>query len=89
MRSRSSTAAPLLVMLAIVAVPLSAYVAGYFWLGKQAELLGLGVDNFGRPYPYAIERAYPQRWMVTIYKPAGWVEEKVRGFDIEIRERDR
>ena len=89
MTRRTATAAPILAMIVIAVMPLVAYVAGYFWLGRQAELVGLGVDNLGRPYPYAIERSYPQRWMTTIYKPAGWIEEKVRGVDIEIRDSDR
>jgi hypothetical protein len=84
--TRRPSAVPLLAMLAIVVVPLVAYVAGYFWMGKRMEVLGLGVDNLGRPYPYSIERNYPQRWMTTIYRPAGWLEEKVRGVDIEIRD---
>lgn len=87
--TRRPSHAPLLAMLVIVAVSLAAYVGGYFGLGKRMEVIGLGVDNFGRPYPYAIERSYPQRWMATIYQPAGWAEERVRGVNIEIREHDR
>jgi uncharacterized RDD family membrane protein YckC len=70
MTSRSSTAAPILAMLAIVAVLLVAYVAGYFWLGRRMNHLGLSAPTRIE----VIERYYSQPWMASMYQPAGKVD---------------
>jgi hypothetical protein len=43
MTCRSSTAAPILAVLAVVLVTLGAYVGGYFWMGVRNE----GIDSGG------------------------------------------
>jgi len=67
MTSRPSTAAPILTVLAIVLVTLGAYVGGYFWLGKKQEAAR------------TICRLYPYQWQTAMFKPAGWIEKKLRG----------
>jgi hypothetical protein len=62
-------AAPILAALLILAVPLGAYVGGYFWLGDKREC---------RAPPW-IGRTYPQPWQVPLFKPAGAVEGWLRG----------
>ena len=54
MTSRSSTAAPILAVLAIVQVMLGAYVGGYFWLGKyENDPFGDGGMRFFPHWSYA------------------------------------
>jgi hypothetical protein len=87
MTSRPSTTAPILPALAIAAVPLILYVAGYFWLGDRSDwhvdhsISLLRAANGG---PDLMRRSYPQQWLTTIYTPAGWVEEQLLGIDVEV-----
>jgi hypothetical protein len=76
MTSHPSTAAPILAALAIVLVTLAVYTAGYFGLGQRMD----------SPYnnPRRVERSYSQRWLVTIFRPAAWIEQKVRGCDVYV-----
>ena len=85
MISRSSTAAPILAALAIVLLPLGAYVGGYYWLGavQQWYLSGPG-DPLSRGELQAIDRTYPNRLLANIYQPAGRVEAWLRGIEIKI-----
>jgi hypothetical protein len=75
--SRRLTAA--LAVFALVAVPLGAYVAGYFWLGERHDLTHSLENELA-----SIERAYPKQWMVTIYQPAGKAEEACRGVEVDV-----
>jgi hypothetical protein len=67
MTSRSSTAAPILAVLAVVLVTLGAYVGGYVWLGSY----GSGSD--------AIVRVYAQDWQVSLFAPAARIESLITG----------
>jgi hypothetical protein len=87
MKHRSSIAAPLLAAMAIVLLPLGAYVGGYFWLGHYSEF------NFGRlvdpPRDYTIaSRTFPHHALATLYRPAGRVESWLRGFDVDLSHLD-
>ena len=53
--NRSCPAAPILVAVLVIAVPLGAYLAGYFWLGEV-------LVPFAGP---GIERSYPYAWQKT------------------------
>jgi len=78
MTSRPSTAAPILAVLAIVILPLGAYVGGYFALGKYVEW------RTGAGHLATVERNYPAAWLSTIYHPAAKVETWLRR-DINVR----
>lgn len=71
MTSRSSTAAPLLAVLAVVLATLGAYVGGYFWLP---------VNTLSDP----TWRIYRHRWQADVFEPAGRVEEWLTGSDITV-----
>src|SRR5262245_43624943 len=62
------TAASIWAAVLILALPIMGYVAGYFWLGKWEF-----VDAF------FYVRTYRWPWLVTIYKPAGWIESQFVG----------
>jgi hypothetical protein len=66
---RKSAVAPILAALAILLLPLVAYVAGYFGLGEFEALT---------PDHDQICRTYPHDWMRVAYRPAGWLEAKWR-----------
>jgi hypothetical protein len=80
MTSRPSTAAPILAALAILLLPLAAYLGGYFWLGTRADRFHVLTSELAR-----IDRTYPQRWLAIIYQPAARAEETVRDVEVEIR----
>lgn len=68
---RKSSAAPILVTLAIVLVTLlAAYVGGYFWLGTWFD------------YDETAARVYPQAWMAKIFEPATRFETWLTGTQI-------
>jgi hypothetical protein len=77
MTSRPSTAAPILVVLAIGLVMLGAYVGGYFWLG---EAFGYFVGNSDQPCE--IERNYDYPWQQEIFQQAANVESWMRGMKV-------
>jgi hypothetical protein len=88
MTSRNSTAAPILAALAIVLLPLLAYLGGYFWLGAREDYytgrFGFPGDAPPDPKLVLIERTYQQEWLKTIYLPAGKVETWARGIDVDV-----
>jgi hypothetical protein len=69
MISRPSTAAPILAVFAIVAVPLVLYVAGYFWLGEYHDWTDT-VDGH--------VRIYSTPWQANLFGPATKVESLLR-----------
>ena len=73
---------PILAALALLLLPLGAYVGGYFWLGEVEEQWINSPDDGG----YA--RVYRQEWAWTIYKPAGKVEAWLTGIAVDIAFRD-
>ena len=90
MISRSSPAAPILAVLAVVLMLLGAYVAGYFWLGKlSTRNLGIAVVN-GVEYREMKPpcRDFNTRWQAALYAPLGKLESWLRGVDIEITSSD-
>ena len=87
MTSRPATAAAILAVLAIVMVMLGAYVAGYFWLGERSDWHVDHVISLARAAhggPDLIRRSYHQRWLATIYTPAGLAEGQLLGVDVEV-----
>lgn len=71
MTSRSSTAAPILAVLAIVLVTLGAYVGGYFWLSQRIDLA-----------PNAFVRDYNNAWLNTAFRPAARIESWLCGVSV-------
>jgi len=89
MTSRPSAAAPILAVLAIVLL-LTAYVAGYFWLGKlSTRNLGIAAVN-GVEYREVKPpcRHFHNRWQAGLFSPAAQVESWLRGVDIEATSSD-
>jgi hypothetical protein len=78
MTSRPSTAAPILAVLAIVMLPLGAYVAGYFWLGELSLWPVGGGDFF-------LVREYPHDWEADAFWPAGKLESLARGATVHVQ----
>src|SRR5262245_59242784 len=69
-----------MLIFAIVALPLSAYVASYFYLGERSDLPpGMGMGSGIR-----IERIYPHEWQPYVFQPAANVEQWLRGVDVVI-----
>jgi len=78
MTRKTSSLAPIIVLLALLAVPVALYVTGYFWLSERTD----ATDRTGRIY--GIDRCYKQDWAINLYRPAAWVETKLRGVDVEL-----
>ena len=67
--------APLVVVSAVLIALLTAYVAGYFFLGQVEPM---SVDSMG------MDRMYRSSWLATIYKPAAVVETWITGRSVRI-----
>lgn len=80
MTSRSSTAAPILAVLAIVAALLGAYVVAYLMLGERWELLARDTPGVA-----AVERRFNQQWLCTMFAPAAWCEARIIGIPVVTR----
>jgi len=61
-----------LAVFALVVVPMTAYVAGYFWLGEYTWFQSPGREVI-------VERHYRHRWLAILFAPAAKVEELLRG----------
>ena len=71
MTFRSSIAAPVLVVIAVLLLLLGAYVGAYFGLCEHAA-------TFSRPEPmWGMGRYYSARWKCQAFAPAAWVESRV------------
>jgi hypothetical protein len=79
MPSRSSPVAPILIAVLLVAIPLGAYAAGYFWLGKRTDWYSTQSNAHE-----TIERSYPHLGLMLVYQPAGKLESWLRRIDVEI-----
>ena len=85
MTRRSSTSAPIAAAIAILLLPLAAYVGGYYWLGMaQVWYFSGPVDPLSRGGLQAIHRTYSNRTLALLYQPAGRMEEWLRGIDVEV-----
>lgn len=75
-RERKCVAARILAAILILGVPLTAYVAGYFWLGERKvfELTPGPVIPAALGKSYVVTRFYNKEWQATIYKPAAMLE---------------
>lgn len=65
-----------LAVFALIAVPLAAYVGGYFWLGDFYS----AVRPAGRLF---IVREYPHRWQAQAFIPAARLEALIGGDGID------
>jgi hypothetical protein len=79
MPSRSSPVAPVLIALLILAIPLGAYVAGYYLLGERTDWFSTQTNAHE-----TIERSYPSLALMLIYQPAGKLESLLRRMEVEI-----
>jgi hypothetical protein len=86
-RERKSSAAPILAVLALgLVISLSAYAAGYFWLGEYEEI-SAGGSALPRQVNI-IDRAYPQQWVAIAFRPAARFEGWLRGVLVVTRQAD-
>ena len=80
MTSRPSTVASRLTIVpavfALIAVPLGAYVGGYFWLGSEA--------NVTTPAGPVAVRIFRYRWQAVMFTPAASVDSFVRNRAVEV-----
>ena len=75
MDEKRKRAAPLLVA-ALIVGSFVAYLAGYFWLGEyEADVAPSGTTA-------VITRGYRSRWAYHAYRPAAWIESKLRGIPV-------
>jgi hypothetical protein len=72
MTSRTSAVAPILAALVLLAVPLGAYVGGYFWLGVLVDPAS-SVPAVSRTKP-DLYRLYRYQWLASGFKPAARIE---------------
>jgi hypothetical protein len=70
-RSPSRFASPLAIAISVfIAALATAYVAGYFFLGRRSEVGGLGPGIIRTTQV----RAFRMEWQVAIYRPAANIE---------------
>lgn len=63
---------------------LTCYIAGYFQLGYRFDhKIQILPDETVVPINVT-ERSYRRKWAWAIFQPAGWIESKLRGVDVEI-----
>ena len=84
MTSRSSTAAPILAVLAIVLVMLGAYVGGYFWLGRHICVLTPSWSVGDIP-KVRHTRIYRHELQATVFKPAAQIESFLSGRKMNVQ----
>src|SRR5262245_59647146 len=80
--SRKPNKSPALAMFVPLAMLLSLglYIGGYFWLGGRNDWQSKQTGAL-----VAIERYYGRPWLALLFKPAGWVEQQLRGVEVEVR----
>ena len=77
MTSRPSTAAPILAVLAIMLLPLGAYVGGYYGLGEYSELR----CEWEKPITH---RIYRNAWCCHVFTPLAKAESKVSSREVRL-----
>ncbi len=75
--------APIVVIAAMAAL-LTLYIGAYYQLGYRFDHK-IQIMPDGSVMPINVtERTYMRKWAWAIFQPAGWIESKVRGVDVEI-----
>jgi hypothetical protein len=64
----------------LIAVLFGAYLTGYICLGAAWRPRGPGTQLRMRVYGHA--------WLATVYRPAAWVESRIRGYAVPIGTHD-
>lgn len=88
MTSRRSIAAPILTMLGILsllAILLGVYVGGYYHLGERRDFCWSDYPDGSFEVQTCIVRRYPRTWLKTIYLPAGRIETRLGGTNVNIK----
>src|SRR5262245_40306457 len=77
-----------LAVFAFLAMLLMAYVAGYVWLGERSDWRGARVSVApGKRlvrFP-EIVRVYPYQWLATAFRPAGRIEGRLVGAEVDVQ----
>ena len=85
--SRHSASPLILACLAFVCVLLLTYVGAYVSLGKKQDVF-LATSSYwiepvaGRP---VISRTYKSHWLVTLFRPASYVESMLRNKEVHVQ----
>jgi hypothetical protein len=66
----------------LLLVPPGLYLGGYFWLADYSQ--GYWVPD----RTPVVTRTYPTSWLEQMYKPAGRIEQRWMGYDVEIDNRN-
>jgi hypothetical protein len=81
MATERKTLVPFQLALLIVKFATGAYATGYFWLGSRTDWKSRASGQL-----QAIERSYGNPWLAKLFHPASWVEQRVRGIEIDLRD---
>jgi hypothetical protein len=73
--------AVVVVVALLLLVPPGLYLAGYFWLAEYER--GFWVPD----RTPVVTRTYPTSWLEQFYKPAGRIEQRWMGYEVEIDDR--
>ena len=81
MTTERKTRVPFQLALLIVIFVTGAYATGYFWLGNRTDWKSRASGRLE-----AIEKSYGNPWLATIFRPAGWVEQRMCGIEVDVRD---
>ena len=67
----------------------AAYIGGYLWLGEERRTTSMhdSYENGVRVWiddGLTIERVYSQSWLARLFQPAGWIESRLRGVQVQV-----
>jgi len=83
--SRSSTAAPIMAVLAILLATLGTYVVGYLWLGARFAVVEKSTIPAGSR---SIVRVYPRWWLAQAFAPAAQIETWLTNIPVAVESED-
>ena len=81
MTTERKTRVPFQLALLIVIFATGAYATGYFWLGIRTDWKSRASGKIA-----VIERSYGSSWLAEAFRPAGWIEQKASGVEVDVRD---
>lgn len=76
-----------LAVIAILAVSVGSYSAGYFWLASEYTEVSVS-DSASAGHIDLVDRVYPQQWLAILFRPAARIEQWLRGVPVITAWRD-